>query len=78
MPCFARVEVPTLVLAAPDAPGRFPLEPGSALRGADRAAVRGALAPGRFVEIDGSHCLHRDDAARWLEVVDGFAREVLG
>ena len=72
------VEVPTLVLAAPDAPGRFPLEPGSALRGADRAAVRGALAPGRFVEIDGSHCLHRDDAVRWLEVVDGFAREVLG
>ena len=46
--------------------------------GPTATAVRGALAPGRFVEIDGSHCLHRDDAARWLEVVDGFAREVLG
>jgi hypothetical protein len=30
------------------------------------------------VEIDGGHCLHRDDPARWLEVVDGFARAVLG
>ena len=72
------VEVPTLVLAAADAPGRFPLDPGSALRGADRATARSALAPGRFVEIEGGHCLHRDDAARWLEVVDGFARQTLG
>ena len=40
--------------------------------------MRAALAPERFVEIEGGHCLHRDDAARWLEVVDGFAREVLG
>ena len=75
---LAGVDVPALVLAAPDAPGRFPLDPGSALRGADREAVRAALAPERFVEIEGGHCLHRDDAARWLEVVDGFAREALG
>jgi pimeloyl-ACP methyl ester carboxylesterase len=75
---LARVDLPTLVLAAPDAPGRFPLDPGSALRGADREAVRGALARERFVEIEGGHCLHRDDPQRWLEVVDGFAREVLG
>jgi pimeloyl-ACP methyl ester carboxylesterase len=73
-----RVGVPTLVLAAPDAPGRFPLDPGSALRGADRRAVRAALTPERFVEIDGGHCLHRDDPQRWLEVVDGFARAALG
>jgi 3-oxoadipate enol-lactonase len=75
---LAAVQAPTLVLAAPDAPGTFPLDARSALRGADRAAVRAALPPGRFVEIDGGHCLHRDDPARWLEVVDGFARAVLG
>jgi pimeloyl-ACP methyl ester carboxylesterase len=75
---LARAEVPTLVLAAPDAPGRFPLDPGSALRDPDREAVRGALAPERFVVLDGGHCLHRDDPQRWLEVVDGFAREALG
>ena len=33
---LAGVGVPALVLAAPDAPGTFPLDPGSALRGADR------------------------------------------
>jgi pimeloyl-ACP methyl ester carboxylesterase len=65
--------VPALVLAAPDTPGAFPLDPGSALRGADRDAVRAALGPERFVVLDGGHCLHRDDPARWLEVVDGFA-----
>ena len=75
---LAGIDFPTLVLAAPDAPGGFPLDAGSALRGADREAVRAALAPERFVEIEGGHCLHRDDAQRWLEVVDGFAREALG
>ncbi len=72
------VDVPTLVLAAPDAPGCFPLDPGSALRGADRQIVRAALAAGRFVEFEGGHCLHRDDAQRWLDVVDGFARAAVG
>jgi pimeloyl-ACP methyl ester carboxylesterase len=75
---LAGVDAPTLVLAAPDAPGRFPLDERSALRGADRAAVRGGLAPERFVEIEGGHCLHRDDPQRWLEAVDGFARAALG
>ena len=74
---LAGVGVPALVLAAHDAPGTFPLDPGSALRGADREAVRSALAPGRFVVLDGGHCLHRDDPARWLEVVDGFASAAL-
>jgi pimeloyl-ACP methyl ester carboxylesterase len=73
-----RVDVPTLVLAAPDAPGRFPLDPGSALRGADRRAVRAELAPERFVELDGGHCLHRDNPQGWLEAVDSFARAALG
>jgi pimeloyl-ACP methyl ester carboxylesterase len=71
---LAGVDVPMLVLAATAAPGRFPLDAGSALRGADREAVRAALAPERFVEIEGGHCLHRDAPQRWLEVVDGFAR----
>lgn len=70
---LAGVDVPMLVLAAHDAPGTFPLAPGSALRGADREALRAALAPERFVVLEGGHCLHRDDPARWLEVVDGFA-----
>jgi pimeloyl-ACP methyl ester carboxylesterase len=75
---LGRVEVPVLVLAAPDAPGRFPLDPGSALRGHDREGVRAALAPERFVVVDGGHCLHRDDPERWLQAVDGFARAALG
>jgi pimeloyl-ACP methyl ester carboxylesterase len=75
---LAAVDAPVLVLAAPDGPGRFPLDERSALRGADRQAVRGALAPERFVEIEGGHCLHRDDAQRWLEVVDDFAAAAFG
>jgi pimeloyl-ACP methyl ester carboxylesterase len=47
---------------------------GFALRGADRDAVRAALSPERFVVLDGGHCLHRDDPARWLQAVDGFAQ----
>ena len=75
---LAGAGVPALVLAAPDAPGTFPHDPGSALRGPDRDAVRAALAPDRFVVIEGGHCLHRDDAAGWVEAVDGFARTALG
>jgi pimeloyl-ACP methyl ester carboxylesterase len=74
---LAGAGIPALVLVAPDGPGTFPLDPGSALRGADREAVRAALAPDRFVVIDGGHCLHRDDAAAWVEAVDGFARAAL-
>jgi pimeloyl-ACP methyl ester carboxylesterase len=72
------VDASTLVLAARDAARRFPLDQGSALRGDDREAVRAAVRPGRFLELDGGHCLHRDDPQRWLEVVDAFARDVLG
>ena len=75
---FAGVDAPMLVVVAPDAPGRFPLDPGSALRGPDREAVRAALAPDRFVVIEGGHCLHRDDAAAWVVAVDAFARAALG
>ncbi len=75
---LAGVGIPALVLAGADVPGTFPLDPGSALRGGDRDGVRDALAPERFVVLDGGHCLHRDDAARWVEVVDGFASATLG
>jgi pimeloyl-ACP methyl ester carboxylesterase len=75
---LAGVRIPALVLAGPDAPGTFPLDPGSALRATDRDGVRAALAPERFVVLDGGHCLHRDDAARWVDVVDGFASATLG
>jgi pimeloyl-ACP methyl ester carboxylesterase len=75
---LAGAGVPALVLAAPDARGSFPRDPGSALRGGDREAVRAALAPDRFVVIDGGHCLHRDDPAGWVAAVDGFARAALG
>jgi pimeloyl-ACP methyl ester carboxylesterase len=75
---LARIGIPALVVAAPDAPGTFPQDPGSALRGGERDAVRTAVGAQRFVEIDGGHCLHRDDPPRWLEAVDGFARATLG
>jgi len=75
---LASVGIPALVLAAPATPGTFPLDPGSALRGPDRDAVRAALSADRLVVLDGGHCLHRDDAARWVDVVDGFATATLG
>jgi hypothetical protein len=40
--------------------------------------VCAAVGPGRFLELEGGHCLHRDDPQRWLEVVDAFARDALG
>jgi pimeloyl-ACP methyl ester carboxylesterase len=75
---LASVHLPILVLAAPDAPGTFPLDPGSALRGADRGGVRAALPAERFVVLDGGHCLHRDDPAGWLQAVESFATAALG
>jgi len=41
-------------------------------------SVRPALTPERLVEIEGGHCLHRDDPQRWLQAVDDFARAALG
>jgi pimeloyl-ACP methyl ester carboxylesterase len=72
----AAVRVPLLVLAA--RPGDFVARGASALQGPDREAVRAQLPPGRFVTLDGGHCLHRDLPARWVEVVGGFADAVLG
>jgi pimeloyl-ACP methyl ester carboxylesterase len=69
----AAAPVPVFVLAAPDGPGSFPADPGSAVRGADRAALRALLPADRFVVLDGGHCLHRDDPERWADAVAGFA-----
>jgi pimeloyl-ACP methyl ester carboxylesterase len=70
---LASTDLPVLVLAAPDAPGRFTDDAGSALRGKDRAAVRAVAAGDRFVVLDGRHCLHRDMPERWLDEVTAFA-----
>jgi pimeloyl-ACP methyl ester carboxylesterase len=73
-----RVWVPVLVLAAPDAPpGTFNADGGTALRGADRAAVQALVAPDRFVVLNGGHCLHRDQPDRWLDSVSAFADATL-
>jgi pimeloyl-ACP methyl ester carboxylesterase len=66
---LAATRVPVLVLAASEARG-------SALRG-DRSAVRELLPAGRFVELDGGHCLHRDRPADWLRAVSAFTDETL-
>jgi len=58
----ADAPAPALVLVAP--------EERSALKGPERAAVGAALGPGRVVELDGGHCLHRDDPDAWLGAVD--------
>lgn len=66
----AGVREPVLLLAA--------AEPGSALTGAAREGVRTVLPAGRFVELPGGHCLHRDLPDRWLAEVDAFTDAVLG
>jgi pimeloyl-ACP methyl ester carboxylesterase len=42
---------------------------GSALRDPARTALRELLGAGAFVELDGGHCLHRDDPAGWVAAV---------
>jgi pimeloyl-ACP methyl ester carboxylesterase len=74
---LASADVPVLVLAAPDAPGSFTDDGGSALRGEDRAAVRATLPDDRFVVLDGGHCLHRDVPQQWLNEVIAFSEQAL-
>jgi pimeloyl-ACP methyl ester carboxylesterase len=74
---LASVDVPVLVLAAPDGPGAFTDDAGSALRGTDRAAVRALVPDDRFVVLDGRHCLHRDLPAQWLDEVGAFAQSAV-
>jgi pimeloyl-ACP methyl ester carboxylesterase len=73
------VRVPVLVLAAPDAPpASFNTDGGTALRGADRTAVQALVPADRFVVLDGSHGLHRDQPDRWVQAVTAFADAILG
>jgi pimeloyl-ACP methyl ester carboxylesterase len=74
---IAALDLPVLLIVAPDAPGDFAVDGGSALRGEARAAVRAAVPAGRFVVMDGGHCLHRDLPDAWLDTVTAFADEVL-
>jgi pimeloyl-ACP methyl ester carboxylesterase len=73
----AAVDVPVLLLVAPDTRGQDPDRPGSALSGDARAGVRAAVPPDRFVELPGGHCLHRDLPQEWLAAVDAFASTAL-
>jgi pimeloyl-ACP methyl ester carboxylesterase len=73
----ATVDVPVLLLVAPDTRDQDPDRPGSALSGEARAGVRAALPPDRFVELPGGHCLHRDLPQEWLAAVDAFTATVL-
>ena len=65
----AAAGIPVLLLAAAEAD--------SALVGEARSATREALPAGRFVELAGGHCLHRDLPDQWLAAVDAFTAEVL-
>ncbi len=58
---------PTVLIAAPDAPGVNHLEDATALRGDDRRAAIGLVES--FVEVKGGHTLHRDLPETWLSVV---------
>jgi pimeloyl-ACP methyl ester carboxylesterase len=70
----AELSVPTLVLVAPEGSGRVDIDAGSAdssvLRGRDRAAARQVA--DTFVELEGGHCLHRDQPDAWLRAVLDF------
>jgi pimeloyl-ACP methyl ester carboxylesterase len=70
----ARRTVPTLVLAAAEVPVSIGVGAGPAdatvLRGPDRAAARQVA--DAFVELDGGHCLHRDQPDAWLRAILDF------
>jgi len=69
-----RPTVPTLVIAAAETDGRTGvgtgLADGSVLRGPERAAARKIA--DAFVELDGGHCLHRDQPDAWLRAILDF------
>jgi len=73
---ISALQVPVLVIAAPVVGSSFLIEGGSALRGADREAVRALVPEDRFVELNGGHSLHRDHSARIAELIGSFARSV--
>jgi len=66
------VDIPVLLLLAPDAPGRNHLADATALRGPDRTRAQATLHAELRV-LDTGHCLHRDDPDGWLDAVTGWA-----
>jgi len=62
---------PTLIVVAPDPGDGSRSADTSALRGEDRAAAREVA--DAFVELDGGHCLHRDQPDLWLRTIIDFA-----
>ena len=49
----------------------------SALLDPDRSELRRLLPPGRVTEIPGSHHVHLDEPASWVDAVDTFGRSLL-
>lgn len=72
----AAAPIPTLLLAAPAGPGSFATCGGSALQEPDRTRLQDTLPSGRFIIIDGGHCLHRDQPERWVTEADVFATAI--
>ncbi len=62
--------VPTLVIAAQEADATVSVGAGTVLRGPDRAVARQIA--DSFVELDGGHCLHRDQPDAWLQAIIDF------
>jgi pimeloyl-ACP methyl ester carboxylesterase len=67
----AKLTSTTLVVAAPDPGGASRPADTTALRGDDRAVARQVADV--FVELDGGHCLHRDQPEVWLRTITDFA-----
>lgn len=72
-PRLEQIEIdrPIMIIAAPDASGLSRGEDATVLRGSDRSRAR--LVADEFVEMDGGHCLHRDQPEDWLRIVTAFA-----
>lgn len=62
---------PTVIIAAPDAPGVNRLEDATALRGDDRRVAIELVES--VVELEGGHTLHRDVPEAWLSVVLNYS-----
>lgn len=67
------IRAPALVLLAPDREGLYDeREDGTTLRGDERTGFVEALGDARVRVLDTGHCVHRDDAAGWLDAVFDF------
>ena len=60
-----------MVMVAPEGSGVARERDTTALRGADRGVARQVA--DAYVELDGGHCLHRDNPELWLRTIVDFA-----